>query len=545
MSSSLLLLRQFHAHPPRSTSYAFKSPLSLVRPVPPFRGSWFHHQSGPHRYPRGGGPRSPSYRYHRSAQVLLDKFIKQVKYEASLVVKAPFHIKVKGSHFEQDPERIKTTSGDVVADPANPRKTLPSILKQLMQQKEIGETERHVLNRLSDELRAEYEAQLEDFRRLDPFSEDKCPLHVMLYGRRVHRVDSYSILSSRSQQSHVYITDASTFEEAQAMFSRLDPGGNKFESCGSISIWQPRHPGASTDHEPVTGISADSEIVAGLKLYIPHHVLDTFDNGLKGVFLVPTLMDRIYLQSKNEGSIELDGHVINELTSVGIYTEAGDIRVKELCSCEVKLASRFGDIISEGTLEGHVVVETYGQGDFLAKYIEGPSITVTTEHGDINVTGEVHTNASQFFTQNGDITLKQLHNSSCIMIREVGNLTMHLVHGEVTGIVKKGDIHATIDSITGSSSLQAAEGDLTLTIPEKHSFRICATATTTNIAPKILNSGELFLSEKSTHQKFTSGSMMGGKDEDVPLLTVYVPNGALNIHMTPSEEHHEEFNSVS
>lgn len=39
--------------------------------------------------------------------------------------------------------------------------------------------------------------------------------------------------------------------------------------------------------------------------------------------------------------------------------------------------------------------------------------------------------------------------------------------------------------------------------------------------------------------------MMGGKDEDVPLLTVYVPNGALNIHMTPSEEHHEEFNSVS
>lgn len=296
MSSSLLLLRQFHAHPPRSTSYAFKSPLSLVRPVPPFRGSWFHHQSGPHRYPRGGGPRSPSYRYHRSAQVLLDKFIKQVKYEASLVVKAPFHIKVKGSHFEQDPERIKTTSGDVVADPANPRKTLPSILKQLMQQKEIGETERHVLNRLSDELRAEYEAQLEDFRRLDPFSEDKCPLHVMLYGRRVHRVDSYSILSSRSQQSHVYITDASTFEEAQAMFSRLDPGGNKFESCGSISIWQPRHPGASTDHEPVTGISADSEIVAGLKLYIPHHVLDTFDNGLKGVFLVPTLMDRIYLQ---------------------------------------------------------------------------------------------------------------------------------------------------------------------------------------------------------------------------------------------------------
>eukprot|EP00095_Tigriopus_kingsejongensis_P004297 maker-scaffold722_size106786-snap-gene-0.33 protein:Tk04297 transcript:maker-scaffold722_size106786-snap-gene-0.33-mRNA-1 annotation:"8-oxoguanine dna glycosylase" len=519
--SSSLLLRHVHSSLNRSRAPGHQPrPATLLGLV---QRSRFHGQCGPHRVPRGSGPRSPSFGYHRSSPVLLDKFVKHVKYEASLVVKAPFHIKVKGSHFDHDPAQLKTASSDV--SETDPRTELPSILKKLMHQRQIGDKERDILNQLTEDIRVEYESQLNEFRRMDPHFSKKTQLHFLLNGRKVHRVDSYSILSSKSQHSHVYVTDATNFEEAQAMIARLE-SGNKFESCGSISIWQPKYPGGSSgsDMEPGSGISSNAEVVGGLKLYIPHHVLETFDNGLKGVFLVPTLMDRIYLQSKNEGSVELDGQLINELVSVGIYTEAGHIRVKELCSCEVKLASRFGDIVSEGTLEGHVVVETYGQGAFRAKYIEGPTLTVTTESGDVLVSGDCNSNSSQFFTQTGNITLKHLYNSNCILIREKGELSLNLVQGEITGIVKKGNIHATLESITGSSSLQAMDGDITLTIPEKHSFRICATAITSNIAPKILNTGELFLSEKSAHQKFTSGSLLSGKDEDYPLLTISVPN---------------------
>ena len=38
----------------------------------------------------------------------------------------------------------------------------------------------------------------------------KVPLHLLLYGRRFHRTDSYSVVdaSKTVEQSHIYLTDA-------------------------------------------------------------------------------------------------------------------------------------------------------------------------------------------------------------------------------------------------------------------------------------------------------------------------------------------------
>jgi hypothetical protein len=41
--------------------------------------------------------------------------------------------------------------------------------------------------------------------------------------------------------------------------------------------------------------------------------------------------------------------------------------VRDLESIEVRLASRMGDILCEGSLDGHIVAETFGDGDFLAR----------------------------------------------------------------------------------------------------------------------------------------------------------------------------------
>ena len=93
-------------------------------------------------------------------------------------------------------------------------------------------------------------------------------------------------------------------------------------------------------------------------------------------------------QSKNAGTVELDGTLIKDLTSVGLYTDSGAIKVRDLAACEVKLASRYGDITSDGCLEGHVTAETYGEGDFTARNVEGAAITVTTDAGDVAILGE-------------------------------------------------------------------------------------------------------------------------------------------------------------
>ena len=179
-----------------------------------------------------------------------------------------------------------------------------------MSNKEITDAERELLAEMSDEVRENLEAELTDF--MDP-SAGTTPLHILLYGRRIHRVDSYSVVDpgKRYSQSHIYLTDAASNEEAQAMFAQnsRSPGGQEFglEASGSIAIWQPKAElrGEEVSEYSNAGIASDSEMVAGAKIYVPNHVTDVLDSGLKGVFLVPTVMERIYMQVGQNGSIRL------------------------------------------------------------------------------------------------------------------------------------------------------------------------------------------------------------------------------------------------
>jgi hypothetical protein len=86
------------------------------------------------------------------------------------------------------------------------------------------------------------------------------------------------------------------------------------------------------------------------------------------VFLVPVSMGKIYLQADRDGHIELDGTLLEDLSSVGLYTEIGNLKVRDLAAVEIKLASRMGDVLCEGCLDGHTIAETFGDGDFLARY---------------------------------------------------------------------------------------------------------------------------------------------------------------------------------
>ena len=106
-------------------------------------------------------------------------------------------------------------------------------------------------------------------------------------------------------------------------------------------------------------------IVLGQKLCLDFQ--DMNNNDLKAVFLVPVSMGKIYLQSDRDGQIEVDGTLLDDLLSVGLYTEIGNLKVRDLEAVEVKLASRMGDILCEGHLDGHIIAETFGDGDFLAR----------------------------------------------------------------------------------------------------------------------------------------------------------------------------------
>ena len=112
-------------------------------------------------------------------------------------------------------------------------------------------------------------------------------------------------------QTHIYVTDASSAEEAGSMFGG---GGPDMETpSASFSLWVPRtgetvtsseekHPtGESLNQEPDNaGQNTPKELlddlISGFKVWVPNHMLTEDSNNLKAAFLVPTMMNKIFME---------------------------------------------------------------------------------------------------------------------------------------------------------------------------------------------------------------------------------------------------------
>ena len=81
---------------------------------------------------------------------------------------------------------------------------------------------------------------------------------------------------------------------------------------------------------------------------------------------------------------------------------------------------------------------------------------------------------------------------------------------------------------------QVENGEINVTVPQKLNFRIHASAPRTNISTKLLNSGEIFLSEKTGHETFVSNAPI--KNVAQPTLTLLASNGTINIIMMQTAE---------
>ena len=248
----------------------------------------------------------------------------------------------------------------------------------------------------------------------------------------------------------------------------------------------------------------------------------------------------------------MDASLIEDLDVVGLCTEAGSVRVKDLTAYQIRMASKLGSITSNGILDGNVVAELMGDGDFFATIMAGPSATVTTESGDINIWEECRCERSHFFTRCGNISASDLHNQNFMSIKEEGNIDANLIEGSISAVVRKGDIELTIDALSDHSTLHVTEGDITVHIPSKPGFRINATAPETDVAPSIVDTGEVFACDTEGYETFTTTGIepaeKGSKDEasskpkvisfheTEPTLNMITNKGKIKIAIKESEQ---------
>ncbi len=285
-----------------------------------------------------------------SAQVLLDRFVKRVSVDGGLTVSAPFALKVRGTYFDDErnvdgrrnraareelylarqfPPTVSTVAGgaeetsDSDSDQSSSGDEDPS-----------ADDRNIFVNMLktSDRASSVEEALLRNARQdengtlgRDPSTcallggsalpaSSVFPLHLLVYGRNYHRLDSYSVMHPQgdSHCSHVHVSDAVSFtstgtsgsgsmsEDDDALFlhQHYRPGGSLhgLRPCGGAAVWLP-HRLRTVFPDMGADINRDGDkMVSEVKFYLPQHILEAQEHGVRGVLLVPTSLARMSLK---------------------------------------------------------------------------------------------------------------------------------------------------------------------------------------------------------------------------------------------------------
>jgi len=508
--------------------------------------------------PRTLRGKNQSFRYRRrgGSVVLLDTFIKQTNVDGTLVAKAPFNLSCSGSYFKENLqpniERNRTAgeSRDQFYKDEKIRRREESGLKlesrleheeepihhipdhgpQIYMQVEESTSERdlrEVESKILEQLSGQNTQNIVDSIN----HRTRSPLFFKLYGKSSLRVDSYSIMRDRAHSSHIYISDVGTAEEAVTLIQENgDNSEGKFSPSGSVSIWRPKQ--VSEVEITETGWDASNpgqEVVSALKIYSPAHITDDTESGLKGLFLCPVLMNKIYLEGEKYAAIDLNCKLMDQLVSVGLCTEYGPIKIRDCWSHDITLASRFGDIICEGTIEGNMTAEIFGDGDFVSRITVGNRLKVTTDSGDISLWSDCFAELAELYTITGHIHLRYLYGAAKILVKEHGSVSVNVVEGTIAAVVKSGSMFVNVEKLVEDSFLEVETGDITLTVPSDYPFRISLMATSSDIASEILNAGEFFLAGNGD-ESFVSGQVTG-PGEFQPTISIKCHHGRASLQI--------------
>lgn len=357
-----------------------------------------------------------------------------------------------------------------------------------------------------------------------------------LYGRISHQVLSYSILAGQNSGTHIFVSDEQNTDKIEKqMFALNDGSSSQPHPAGRATVWGPKTLPQGEISETVSELE-EEEVNCSFKIYSPPHLLEP-DGLIKPLlqanYLVPTLMNKIYMETEKQGSLELDASLMDQMASVGLASEFGKVKPKDVWAHNIKLATRYGDIECQGTIEGDIWAETLGDGDFIARVLVGPRLRVTTDAGDICLWGDVFSERVELYTVTGHIHVRQLYGRAKCLIKEEGYMNMTVVEGSVDAVVKNGEVILRVENLVEDSCVEVESGNVVIHLNKSQKgdqapYRLALTASRNDVEPRILNRGEVSLLENG-QENFTFGGSATSEGELPPLLTVRCHHGEIRL----------------
>lgn len=177
----------------------------------------------------------------------------------------------------------------------------------------------------------------------------------------------------------------------------------------------------------------------------------------------------LQIKTKDKGNVKIQKM---ESDRCHVHTERGNCVLKSVKSHKVQVQSTGGNVTGLHTIHGNVDIGTSADGNVDIKKIQGTTMNLCMEHGDLKVKA-IYAETTSVTTSSGNIQIGHVHGQALVQ-SETGNIVIDSSSGALKVFTVSGNIDVYVGQ-DGTAELQSQEGAVNVRVPStiKTAVQLC------------------------------------------------------------------------
>ncbi|RXN06906.1 protein FAM185A [Labeo rohita] len=244
-------------------------------------------------------------------------------------------------------------------------------------------------------------------------------------------------------------------------------------------------------------------------------------NMKKHVASLPVPPD-LYIKTKDQGNVKIQNM---ESDLCHIHTERGHCVLKSVKGHEVQVQSTGGNVTGFKTIHGNVDISTSLDSNIDIKKIQGTTMNLSTEHGDLKVKA-IYGESTSVSTSSGNIQIGHVHGEALVQ-SETGNIVIDSSSGALKVFTASGNIDAYVGQ-DGTAELHSQQGAVSVRVPSTMKAAVHLSGNSVSISSEIVSSYQETERTSADGKTTVTAHLNNGTHED-RWIKATAEKGAVNL----------------
>ncbi|KTF91807.1 hypothetical protein cypCar_00013156 [Cyprinus carpio] len=216
----------------------------------------------------------------------------------------------------------------------------------------------------------------------------------------------------------------------------------------------------------------------------------------------------LHIKTKDKGNVKIQKM---ESDLCHVHTERGHCVLESVKGHEVQVQSTGGKVTGLQTIHGNVNISTSLDSNVDIKKIQGTTMNLSTEHGDLKVKA-IYAECTSVSTSSGNIQIGHVHGEALVQSK-TGNIVIDSSSGALKVFTTAGNIDAYVGQ-DGSGELHSQQGAVSVRVPSTMKAAVHLCGTSVSMSSEIVSSCQETERTSADGKTTVTAHLNGGTHEE-------------------------------